>query len=323
MGAGAGSKPDQRHQAMQIQHQKLTAVAEKNRGEGRTAPAEKGARGGKEPPLALNRLAAGDRRILPCDQCGKAMGTVPTASGGTTFKCGFCMNTAAARPGSQITMTDALEEDSHSRKSSKQSLPGHTDALSRRPSKQGFAPLLHPRIEGVVPEDYSGFVDSEYVKEAEPSTRTGSKQSVRSSTPMMVRQTAHGEQGNSRAGSKQSVLDASSSSGPHVHQQKPSSLQRRKTSGGLLSSDEAMGGLVMGDRVVFQEQDQTAVEFGIGTVVGPTATHGNVMVKFDNKKENTNGFNLKADGLRKLNMQQETTFKASARSNIKRRSTIG
>jgi len=301
MGAGAGSKPDQRHQAMQIQHQKLTAVAEKNRGEGRTAPAEKGARGGKEPPLALNRLAAGDRRILPCDQCGKAMGTVPTASGGTTFKCGFCMNTAAARPGSQITMTDALEEDSHSRKSSKQSLPGHTDALSRRPSKQGFAPLLHPRIEGVVPEDYSGFVDSEYVKEAEPSTRTASKQSVRSSTPVMVRQTAHGEQGNSRAGSKRAGSKQA----------------------GLLSSDEAMGGLVMGDRVVFQEQDQTAVEFGIGTVVGPTATHGNVMVKFDNKKENTNGFNLKADGLRKLNMQQETTFKASARSNIKRRSTIG
>lgn len=305
MGNGAGSKPDQRHQAMQIQHQKLTAVAEKKF---TAPPVEKVARGGKEPQLALKQLAAGDRRFLPCDQCGTPMGIVATASGGTTHKCGFCKNTAAARPGSQITMSDALEEDSHARQSSKQALPEDTDALSRRPSKRTTVSLVCPRVTGFVPEDCSGYVDSEYVQEAEPTIRRSSKQPV------------DGEQSNGRAGSKQAALDTSSSSG-HVHRQK-SSLQRRKTTG-LLGSDEAMGGFTMGDRVVFQEQDQTAVEFGVGTVVGPTATHGNVMVKFDNKKENANGFNMKADGLRKLSMLQETTFKANAQRNMKRRSTIG
>jgi len=321
MGAGAGSqpkggsKPEKRYQAMQVQHQKLSAAAEKKL-ESETAPPVKVARGVKEPPLSLHRIATGERRAFPCEKCGNAMGTVATASGGTTLKCGSCMITKANHKPCHEVAT--IEDSSDApRRPSKQSLPKDSEV-------QEWAPL-------VIPGNW--LLKQEIVEDSGPSSRTSSKQSVkngRAGSKQSVKESngeEDGEESNGRAGSKQAVLDASSSAGPHsVHRRHSGSsafLQRRKTThGALQASDEAMGGLVMGDRVIFDEQDQTAMEFGVGTVQGPTATHGVVNVKFD-KHETGKGFNLKADGLRKLNFLQETKFRANAGSNMRRRSTIG
>jgi len=96
-------------------------------------------------------------------------------------------------------------------------------------------------------------------------------------------------------------------------------LNGRRHSTTDAAGEEAMGGFHTGDRVVFDEETATAAEYGVGSVVGPGALPGVVQVKFDCKEKAGKVFNLKADGLRKLNLSQETTVK----HNLRRRSTIG
>lgn len=93
------------------------------------------------------------------------------------------------------------------------------------------------------------------------------------------------------------------------------------------SKQKAMGadmpvGYNAGDRVVFEEWDHTAQEFGIGTVVGPGTVAGVVTVKFDNHEPHKL-FNLKAEGLRVLDLVQESALKAHGVKAVKKRQTVG
>lgn len=107
---------------------------------------------------------------------------------------------------------------------------------------------------------------------------------------------------------------------PKVVHRRVTNLRRSSTvQAAIMAMD--MQGFAIGDRVSFEEYDEVAHMFGIGTIEGPTAVKGVLSVRFDNH-EHEKTFNLKADGLRKLNHSQEATIKIHG-DKLARRSTIG
>lgn len=338
MGAGATAKVNRRYEAYAVQHAAAEAETECMR------RAERPVQGSSV--LTMKQLARGQRNMHPCPDCGTQMEARHSAKG-VSYVCGTCFRThdqdkladrvilwgicrasgrdeAGPFDEASTEHSERCSSKGSTRRPSKEERRPSKDQVSHRSgSKQSTASLQDMRPSKEQMSHRSGSKQSTAsLQDRRPSKdqmshRSSSKQSTGSNlsgqTPKRISYETYGK-------TDEPAHNTGHSAPRVVHRR--ASIQRRSSSlGALMALDDPLQGFAVGDRVTFEDYDEVAAEFGIGTVLGPTAVLGVLSVRFDTH-EPEKAFNLKADGLKRLSVSQEAAVKAHGNKPI-RRSTIG